>query len=323
MADAIKYDCGDERKLTAAAAIAAGELWQMPSGRAGVYQGANAAASGDVVCFDTENDIYIVPKTASIVILDGGPVYWDNSASKAHFKQVDDQDYYLGTAYGDAASSDTTMKVKLNCRPSYKVDLIRDPFTPVPVGTSAAGGFGFPRIYGGAVGLFLTATSEAQKVDALSVDGFANAANGIVEFAVRFPTGGSGSASDYSIGIASGTHATDADSIAQHLFMHTDGAATDIKFQSKDGTTTVTATDSTVDYTAGSANTNRVEVWFDMRAPGSVKIYVDGVRVLSGTTFDVSAAASTWKLLAHAEKTTGTETGDVIVDWLRVRTSEQ
>lgn len=311
----------NDNRVVASAAVAGGDVIQLPNGRAAVAARLNSAAANDPISL-VDNGQFTVQKTTGIVILDGGKVYWDHSAGKAHYKQVSDRDFYLGTAVGDAASSATSMVVNLNVQPVYAVDLLRDPFTSVLAGTAAAGGFGYPRILGGSAGLYLTATNEAQKVDALSVDGFSNAANAIVEFAFRLPTGGSGSASDYNIGIASGTHATDADAIAQHLFCHLDGASTNINFQSKDGTTTVAATDSTIDYTAGAGQSVRVEVWFDMRSPADVQVYVNGANVLPSTVFDVSAAASTWLLLAHAEKTSGTETGDMIVDWLRARIQE-
>lgn len=319
--EALRYkdeDCITD--FTAEAAYTGGEVIQTANGRAAIVP--RDVASGAAGVAESEG-IFTVAKTTSMVILDGGKVYWDHSANKAHYKAVSDRDFYIGTAVGDAASADTTMKVRLNAVPVYAVDIMRDPITSVIAGTAAAGGFGYPRTLGGSMGFYITATSEAQKVDALSVDGFTNSANAIVEMALRFPTGGSGSASDYNVGIASGTHATDADSIAQHLFAHFDGASTNINFQSKDGSTTVTSTDSTIDYTAAATQAARVEIWFDCRTTTSVKVYVDGARVLSGTTFDVSAAASTWLLLAHAEKTTGTETGDMIVDWLRARIAQQ
>ena len=54
MADAIylRDDC--KNLLTVAAAVAAGEVWQLPSGKAGVYTGQNAAAINDIANFSTE-----------------------------------------------------------------------------------------------------------------------------------------------------------------------------------------------------------------------------------------------------------------------------
>jgi hypothetical protein len=250
-------------------------------------------------------------------------VYWDHSARKAHYKKVNDRDFYIGRAIGNSASADTEMTVNFNVDPEYDIDMNRDAFTSTPVGTAAAGGFGYPRVLGGARGFYLTATNEAQKIDAISVDGFAKGAKAIIEFACRLPNGGSGSASDFSVGVANATHATDADSITDSILMHLDGGATDIKFESDDGTTEVAATDSTVDFTAGVTTAERVEVWIDMRDPADVQIYVNGALVLGSTVFNVDASTATWKLFVHLEKTSGTETADIIIDWLRARLSQQ
>jgi hypothetical protein len=174
---------------------------------------------------------------------------------------------------------------------------------------------------GGALNLVLSATNEAQKVDAFGKDGFVTGARAIVELAFAVVSDGAGTVVDFSLGVASATHATDADAIAQHLFLHLDANNTNINFQSKDGPTTVAATDSTTDYTEGSGN--RKEVWFDMRDPTGVKVYVDAVRVLSGTAFNVNAGASVWKLLAHLEKSASTDTYEVDVERAQVRLAQQ
>jgi hypothetical protein len=127
----------------------------------------------DLAALQTEG-IVELPKTTSMVFLDGGPVYWDHSANKCHFKKVSDRDFFIGTAYGDFLTAGaTTMKVNLNVQPRFDIDLARDGFQSVLVGTAAAGGFGYPVNLGGSLMFELTATNEAQKVDALSVDGFA------------------------------------------------------------------------------------------------------------------------------------------------------
>ena len=74
--------------------------------------------------------------------LDGGRAWWDFSARMVHFKRVDDRDFYLGRFVGDAALNDTTCSVNLNEDPPYDLDLIRDPYTTVPVGTQVR--FFFP-----------------------------------------------------------------------------------------------------------------------------------------------------------------------------------
>lgn len=300
-----------------AASVVVGEIHQLASGEAGVYAGSAAASSGTNAKFTTRGS-FVVTKTSGIVILDGGPVYWDHSANAATFRKVNDRDFFIGTAVGDAASDDTSMTVNLNVEPRYLLDLARDPFDTIIVGTQALGGLALNR-RGGAHNVVINATNEAQKVDALTKDGFATGANAIVEAAVEVVDDGSGTVVDVSIGIANGTHATDADSITESIFLHLNANDTNLYFESDDGTTEVAATDSTLDYTAGT----RFEIWFDMRDPSSVKIYVNGVRVLSATSFNVSAATGPWKLLLHVEKSASTDTYEIDLDWLRARIAEQ
>lgn len=306
--------------LTAAAAYTAGEVIQLGDGRAAVP--CNDIASGDLGSFATEG-VFKVAKTANVVILDGGQVFWDHSANTATYNQVSDRDFFIGTAIDDAAASDSYVYVNLNVRPSYKIDLVDGSFQSVLAGTAAAGGFGYPVVLGGAHILELTATNEAQKVDLLSVMGTAVGSNAIVEGAFRVLSDGSGSAVDVSLGIASATHATDADSIAESAFIHLDANNTNINAECDDGTNETAATDTTLDYTEGSTLACRVEFWIDCRDLSSLKFYVNGARALSGTTFSVAAAAGPWFLLAHVEKTASTDTYKLAVDWLRLRTMQQ
>lgn len=310
------------RFVTLAASAAAGELRQLADGMAAFLPGTAAAVSGDRKAF-RPTGLVVCQKTAGVVLLDGGRAYWDHSANVVTFRKVGDRDFYLGRVVGDAASADTTCTVNLNADPAYDLDLARDPYLTAPTGTQALGGFLPPQQNGGSLTLLLSSTNEVQKCDALGVDTFSKDANAIVEMAFRVVNDGAGAAADFSLGIASGTHATDADSIANHLLVHLDANATAIKLQSKDGTTTVTATDTLTTYAEGSALANRKEVWFDLRNPADVQVYVDGVLVLGSTVFDLSAAANEFRLLAHLEKTASADQYEVAVDWLRARFAEQ
>lgn len=298
------------------------EVIQDPLGRAAVLDSRNAVPAANYGEF-VAKDVFTIKKKSGISILAGGRVYWDHSANEATFQKVNDRDFYVGRAVEDAGSSATTCLVELNTDPAYDYDLLRDAYNTVPVGTQAVGAFGEPRVNGGSLLFELSATNEAQKVDALSVGGWATGANAIIEGAFRVTSAGSTSAVDINLGVASGTHATDADSIAQSIFFHLDGGSVNILAESDDGTTEVAATDTTVDFTAGTSISERVEFWIDMRNPADCALYLNGVQVLDGTTFNVSAAGSPWYLLAHLEKTSGTATAKVAVDWLRCRLSEQ
>lgn len=316
----------DEQRITAASAVSVGDVWQLPSGEAAVYlkvanaAGITAGASGDRTDFRTSGK-YTFPLTASIVMLPGCRAYWDHSANLVNYKKVNDRDFYLGRVVEDASGG--IVIVDINKDPGYDIDLLRDPVLSVPVGTQAVGAFGYPKQLGGAVSLELTATNEAQKIDMLSVDGFAKGANAIVEIVFRVTSDGAGTVVDVSLGVANATHATDADSITESVFVHLDANNTNINLESDDGSTEVAATDSTYDYTEGSAVANRVHVWMDFRNPADVQIYVNGVLALPSTVFNVDAAVGPFFPLAHIEKTSSTDTYSLVLDRFCAWYSEQ
>lgn len=319
MAESLYYQCPDIVDWTADAAYSAGDIIQLPSGIAG--QVTVDIESGKVVGVRKRGVLKGVAKTNNFVAIAGNRAYWDHSANKVNYKKVNDKDFYLGRflVSGTAAGTDTTCTVELNIDPKPDIDLLADPYLTVPVGTQALGGFLPPQRNGGSLAFNITATSEAQKVDAISVDGFAPGANAFAEFIVRFPNGGSGSASDFSIGLANATHATNADTITDSIFFHLDGGSLLVNAECDDGTNETAATTTGVTATAGTDVAKRVELWIDMDDLSSLKFYVNGARVASGTTFSVAAMTNTMFILVHVEKTTGTETADLIVDRAVVR----
>src|SRR5262249_48072547 len=159
--------------------------------------------------------------------------------------------------------------VNLNVHPPYDLDLAAKPFTQVPVLTA-----GSPSITrnGGAHLLKLDATNEAPKIDALSDDGFATVACGIVEARGQVVAGDSGTAGVFSIGIGSGTNATAFSSVANYLGIQLKAHDGKIYALSKaTGGITVPATDTTKTYAVGT----RFEVWFDLRNPAACAVYVN------------------------------------------------
>lgn len=313
MAEANYYQDGCKLDITAAAALTAGQVVQLSDGRAGVtpidYD------SGDLAGIQVEG-VYQVAKTASVVITDGQPVYWDHSANSATYTTANDRDFFLGVAVGDAASADTTMYVAINVRPRYLISLQDSPFLSVPVLTAGTVGL-LPA--GGARKMTFSATAEAQKIDLLSQGGFALASNWIVEGEFNVIDDGDAAAIDFNIGVANGTHASDADSITESCFLHLDGNALDLYAESDDGTTEVNATDTTVNIALGT----KVHFVMDGRDPSDIQIYVNGALVLSGTTFTLAAATGPLKLLAHLEKSSDDTTADYYVNFLAVRIMEQ
>lgn len=309
MAEATELRDFNAMQYTAMAAYNAGDVVQLRDGRAAYFNSSAGAALGDRITFETSGQVTI-NKSPSVSLLDGDDVYWDYTNNRCNFrKTLNSKDFFVGTVVGDAAQADTLCTANLNLPAVYAIDLLRDEysFDSVYTGTQGLNTMGiFPR--GGMSKMILSVTNEAQKLDMLTFNSMAIGCRGIVKIKINVRNTGAGAAPDFNIGLASGTHATDADSIAQHLFCHLDGNSTNINFQSKDGTHTVAATSSGVTYTAGTP----FEVWLDLRDPTSVKLYIDGVRVLSGTTFDVSAAATgPWKVLAHLEKTAAADVYEV------------
>lgn len=306
MAEALyKYE-GEMVDFTPAAAVVAGQVVQLLDGRAGVCPTAIAAGIKGSVCV---NGIHEVLKTATMVMLPGSRLYWDHSANKAHLLHGNDKDFFLGYCVSDAASAATTVLVNLNA--TYHEQGLDRSWATVPVGTTM-------QTIGSGEGVILglTATSEAQKVDALSLRGFATLAPCIVDALVCVNVNGTDSTVDFNVGLASATHATDADSIAQHMFAHIDGGALTIMLQSKDGTTTVTTVTSGVDAVVGTP----FLVQFDLRDYADIQVYVNGVSAAPSSVFKLNAATGPLKVLAHMEKTTGTATGNVTVMRLAYRT---
>jgi predicted RecA/RadA family phage recombinase len=324
MAEALYVQEGESINWTADAAYSAGEVIQMPDGRAGVVS--VDVASGGIVGVYVRG-VFKVTKTASMVFLPGGRAFWDHSANASHYKKVNDRDFYLGRYTEEAASAATVAYVALNVDPPADIDALggEGGVLSVATGTAAAGGFGLPVVYGKSRALRLTATSEVQCVDMLSVDKFAVGSNWIAEFVVRLGTNGSTSDVDFDIGVASGTSTSDAGAIAESCFFHIDGGALDLFASSDDGTTEVNETDTTVNVTAASAVSDRFECWLDGRDTSNVKFYVNGAEVLSATANlgNIALAAGPLGLLAILEKSTGTATaGPIYIDRMEARYSQ-
>lgn len=308
--------------LQAEGALDALQVIQVPSGEAAFVDSLAAVTSGAYTDKPRTSGKVDVAKASGVYMLPGQGIWWDHSANEATYRKVNDRDFYLGTVVTEATSAARSVTVELNRQPRYDIDLARDAFLTSITGTQGHNTMGLFR-RGGAHKLILSSTSEVQKVDALSVDGFSKDANWIVEGQFRVVAGGAGSAPDLSLGIANATHATDADAIAESVFIHLNGNDVNIYAESDDGTTEVAATDTTIDYTAGSAVANRVHFLMDGRNPADVQIYINGALVLGATVFNVNVAAGPLFLLAHLEKTSAADVFEVDVDFLRVWYSEQ
>lgn len=303
-------------------ALDAGAIRHLRSGMSGWFNSTIGAATGDSANLST-GDLITATKPNTIQFLDGVPVYWSPASQQTNFKAATNtQDFFLGTAYGDASLASTSMSVMMNTNPPplyYDWSLLRDECVPpVIVGTQGLNTMGV-FTYNAAPRMILSTTNQAQKMDLLAVKSFPVASRSIIRLCVNVLAGGAGGAQDFNIGVASGTNATDFDSITQYVALHINGNDNKIYFQSKDGTTTVAATDSTKTFTAGTP----FEAWLDMRNPLSVGMYVDAVQVLVSTTFNVVAAALPWLPIVHLEKTAAADVFEVSIPWLMQQNASQ
>ena len=300
---------GEEFPVTSTAAHSSGEVLQTPDGRPGHLNQLEASASGDAVALKLCG-VSTYQKTTSQVYVAGQRLFWDTSANKVSYAALAAGDYYLGTAAFDATAAATTCAVNTDVvtRPiaSVSASVTRTGVTIQEVGAAGA-----PRAVlcgGGALQLKMDATSEVQAVSALSDVGVAVSSNWFGYYRIKVTDNGT-SAVDINIGVANDDHGTDADSITESVFIHIDGGSLNILAESDDGTTEVAATDTTVDYVVGT----EFHLIIDGRDPAGVLIYINGVRVLSGSTFVLTDATGPMKLLAMMEKSTGTATGGVQV----------
>lgn len=288
---------------TPTAAVAAGEIIHLPDGRAAWAP--TAIAAGEIGAVQVSGIVTIL-KNIVMVMLKGSKVYWDASASTCNLGfGANTLDHYIGVVQDTTTSTATTVNVALNVQPSYTLALC-DGFESVPVSTA-----GWPHIigHGNGVSVVFDTATEAQKLDALTQRGVAIGANGIFSALICINLNMDDAAGDLNIGLANDTHATDADSITEAMFVHVDGASLNILLESDDGTTEVAATDTTVDAVVGTP----FLVQFDTTDNSDVQAYIDGVAVLTGSTFDLSAATGPLKLLVHMEKTSNNSPGNVTV----------
>lgn len=297
MAEAKTEQAGEVLNWTADTTYTKGDVVQVADGRAGIVQ--NDATVGIQVAVDVTKGLIVrVPKTLTMVMLTGSKLFWDHSANKAHLLHGGDRDFYLGTAMSeDLAGSGTTILVALNQEPVYTVSL-RDGYSTLKIQTA---GFPLASSMGpDGFNMGFSAAAEAQKVDALSARSCSVTAlgNSIVEALVDVQVV-AGAAVDLNIGVANGTHATDFDSVTEALVVHMDGGDTKINLASRDGTTTVASTDTTVTWTT----LVPFLVQWDCRNLADIQVYVNGVNVLPASVFKMNAASGPLHFIAHMEKT--------------------
>lgn len=305
---------------TPSAGYAAGEVIQLPDGRAAVVCGLTAKVSGDAAALKTLGQHNF--QKNSLVILKGALVYWDRSAGVASpIKDLATGDFALGVALEDAGASAADVIVDLNVKPHYLIDLHRDAFESLVVKTVVGSTtVTIPDVVtrGGQTQLTMGLTAEAQKVDLMSKNSIPKTIPFIVEGRVAVYDIGDAAALDINIGIANGTHATSFDSVTEYVSLHLDGNVLTILAQSTDGTTTVAA----VTTTLSAVDDTYFDFAMDCRDLSDIQLYINGVNVLPASVFKLNAATGPFKLIAHMEKTSDDTPGEIRVAEFTARTMD-
>lgn len=303
-----KHDHGTVQ-FTAAAAFASGQLCTLPDGRVGVIAGLKAVESGDPATART-NGVHTVAKTSGVAML-AGQTAWFVPASNVVSYYAPGR-IYAGIVTADATMAATTVTVDLNAVKRYEIDSDSGNWTQTAVGSAACAA-----VLPNTKKLSLIATNEAEKIAYLSTASIAIAAKPRMEgrFAI-FDIGAS--ANDYDIGFASGDHASDFETIAEFVAVHFDANDLSITAHSDDGTTDVAAVDSTLD----AVDDTYFHMLIDCADKDDCKVYINGVRILDGTTgaattLKLTAATGPLYAIAHCEKTSGTTTGELRVEYMR------
>lgn len=301
-----KYPDSELHIYSLATARSSGEVVQLPDGRAGVKAGLNGGGVGDAAAFYTRG-IFKVQKTASIVLLAGQVAGFVTSTNKATYALAGN--FKLGTVVEDAAAADETVLIDFNVYP--QANLIEQGKGSWTAGATL--GLGVTTTGGESV-LAFDAVAEVAMAALYSAALAGVTADPIFEAEVAIYNIGDDASLDISFGLANATHASDTDAITESVLFHLDGSSLNINAESDDGTTEVAATDTTVD----AVDDTYALYQIDARDPADVKLYINGLQVLSGSTFVLTNATGPLLALFHIEKTSNDTVADVRVRNARV-----
>lgn len=294
-------------QATSRTTLTSGEIIRTPDGRAGYVDGLASRASGDAATLKTSG-VAKVKKSTSVCFLPGQEVWWDITNNQATYKIAGD--FLVGICVdGTMVSAATTqVMVDLNVKGTYDIELGKTPFLHTTTKTAGSPTVDFMGAHSGILELNLDATNEAQCVDALSDQSIAVNGDFVVEAVVNVIAASNANA-DFVIGLANASHASNPDTIAESVLFSINGNSLNINAESDDGTTEVAATDTTKDYALGT----EFFVQIYGRDHTDIQMFVNGVNVLTGSTFTIADATGPMKLLALFEKSGGADADEVNV----------
>jgi predicted RecA/RadA family phage recombinase len=302
--------------FTPSADLAGGQVLQVPDGRAAVATSAIASGSQGAVAVE---GIFRFLKAADIYLFQGQEVFWDYTNNCVTFWLTSGKGFFLGTVQTDAIGTASTVDVAINVRPNCVFNARIDPARTAIVRT--AGVPYFTRSGGSHIAEF-SLTAEAQKLDLLSLRSIPIASKFLFAAVFTVVADCDADVGDVSIGVADGTHASDADSIVTSALFHLNLSGADLKIygESDNVTAEVNATDTTKVFAVGTP----VHVLIDGRSGdgSALAYYVNGLRVLSSTAFTIAGAAGPIKALFHLEKSSNDSPGSVALDDMKLWLAE-
>jgi len=172
-------------------------------------------------------------------------------------------------------------------------------------------------VHAGQFALTLAATSEAEQAVLYHGDlkNFDIDSELIFECRAKVTTPGTGVTIVFGV---AGDHNATKDSIAQHAWFRLE-AGLDLLAESDDGVHDNDDVDTLVNLASGAFKTFRI----DLTDPADVKFFVDGARVLPATTFDMSGFTGRLQPYFSISKASGTGTGALTVDWVKLTATRQ
>lgn len=306
MSKAVLYkELAHQFDFTPVAAAAAGDVVQLPSGRAGIVATDLAAAEKGAVYVE---GFFKMTKATSVVLLEGQRVFYSKTNGNVSYTG----DFAVGTVVTDAASSATTVIVALNVFQRPVISLRDSTWSEVESTAAAA------PLIGGGVDLAVTTAGSAQHAWAVSDESVDIAAGPIVEVLATIVNKGDNAVLDIDFGLVNAAGTTDFEAVTDLISFHVDGNSANIYVQSDDGTTDTAAVDTTVDLTEGTYAFFQI----DLRNKTAPVFYINGVAVTAtGTTLAALASGTMLKAAICIEKSGTDDTpGEIKVKEFNVRT---
>lgn len=228
----------------------------------------------------------------------GDEVYWDTTntqGTRFGFRLFQ----YMGVAARSAAETDTKGYVLLNIQPirnGNRYEFLETWTGDTIIPTTAAGGRWLQtetgttgdsktltNMSGGALKMLLASTSEAENLCVSHGDILHFDIDQDLVFQAMFHIGANAATTQIGIGMASARN-DDLGAIAEFALFRIKEAAQDLLIETDDGSEDNDDKDTTVNL----VDDTDVHVAIDFRDTSDVKFYVNGVRVLSASTYDMS-----------------------------------